>query len=116
QVPFAHFSDGALILALSDSKSSQTSPYPDKPLDKSGVEMPEPLWDLVESCFYVDAAARPAVADILEVLKRVFKHSGDIHLSRKGKGKARELHSASSEPDVIVHFGPVDLDSDPQRQ
>ncbi|KAJ7853090.1 hypothetical protein B0H13DRAFT_1204110 [Mycena leptocephala] len=69
-VPFANMSDGGLIMAFSDREAEPESiiPYPSRPQDKGGQSMPEELWNLVQRCWKHEAAARPTVHEIANVI------------------------------------------------
>ncbi|KAJ7868351.1 kinase-like domain-containing protein, partial [Mycena olivaceomarginata] len=71
QIPFAHMSDGGLILALSKADPSEAIPYPTRPCDKAGIVMPEKLWELVRRCFALHAAERSTVHVIAAMLDEI---------------------------------------------
>lgn len=70
-IPFAHMSDGGLILALSKADPSEAIPYPTRPCDKAGILMPKRLWELVRRCFALHAAERPTVHVIAAMLDEI---------------------------------------------
>ncbi|KAF7362805.1 hypothetical protein MVEN_00630300 [Mycena venus] len=67
QSPFVDMTDGGLVVALSKGDPN-VAPYKTKPCDKSGVPMPERLWELVQQCFKFGPAERPAVEIIADSL------------------------------------------------
>jgi hypothetical protein len=73
QIPFAHMSDGGIIIALSGANpnAARAMPYTDRPCDKAGAPMPKRLWDLVQWCFKLDAANRPTVDVIADTLSEI---------------------------------------------
>jgi hypothetical protein len=64
-------SDGGLIVAMSKADPSEAIPYPTRPCDKSGIIMPEKLWELVRRCFALHAAKRPTVHLIAAMLDEI---------------------------------------------
>ncbi|KAJ7454461.1 kinase-like domain-containing protein [Mycena latifolia] len=114
QVPFAHLSDGALIMALAYPTSATSSlPYLMKPCDKAGNFMDERLWEIVQLCFKHEATQRPsvqAIAGILFELNHSSTRAADIP-EFVVKDFALPTLSALFEDELAtVQFGPINLE------
>ncbi|KAJ7912276.1 kinase-like domain-containing protein, partial [Mycena leptocephala] len=70
QVPFQQMSDGAIIIAFSKIDADRAAPY-ERPFDKAGIPMPDRLWDRVQMCFRHEAAKRPTVKAIADLLSEI---------------------------------------------
>lgn len=97
-------SDGGIIIALCAGASAV--PYKTKPCDKAGIPMPERLWEMVQWCFKLDSAERPAlevIADVLSEMKQQNWSSSDL-----AAGGAKTAGSTSALPDEIHPQAVVD--------
>ncbi|KAK7045072.1 kinase-like domain-containing protein [Favolaschia claudopus] len=81
--PFAQIlSEPGVVIAFSQSSRQTPSwlmPYQTIPVDKGEVEMPQDLWEVVRSCWALEAQDRPLITRITEdaVFTRVFVNSNE---------------------------------------
>jgi hypothetical protein len=80
QVPFQHMSEGAIISAFSKIDADGAVPYETISFDKAGTPMPGYLWELVQSCFRHEAAMRPTVKAIADLLSEMKRQASSNHL------------------------------------
>ncbi|KAJ7454480.1 kinase-like domain-containing protein, partial [Mycena latifolia] len=113
QVPFAHLSDGALIMALADLTSASALPYLMRPYDKAGNFMDERLWEIVQLCFKHEATQRPsvqAIAGILFELKNSSTRAADISEFVVEDFVLPTLSAPFEDELATVQFGPINLE------
>ncbi|KAJ7651209.1 hypothetical protein FB45DRAFT_889933 [Roridomyces roridus] len=95
---------------ISDGQTLQ-NPYPDKPADKAGVEMPDTLWEICQWCWNSEAAERPALLVINDMLSSMNQNTTGLPLapSRENRTSSPQQRSPSnpSAQTVLVRFGPV---------
>ncbi|KAF7369692.1 Serine/threonine-protein kinase STY8 [Mycena venus] len=102
-IPFAGMSDGALIMTFSSPETDKGSqpilPYGSRPHDKGGRAMPMRLWELVQSCWKRDAASRPTVQVIEQVISEIKEHG---RVRRAGFSRtARGSHENAGSPSTL---------------